>query len=68
MGGAWCSGGIARRWACSRQKLDSPPWTWQLFMLQKTKEGEAFTLLWIFCVGAYRGLYLLNWVYRYATV
>jgi hypothetical protein len=26
----------------------------QLFMLQRTKEGEAFTLLWIFCVGSYR--------------
>mmetsp|Transcript_26143 Transcript_26143/g.38409 ORF Transcript_26143/g.38409 Transcript_26143/m.38409 type:complete len:228 (-) Transcript_26143:91-774(-) len=39
----------------------------QLFMLQRTKEGEAFTLLWIFCVGSYRGLYILNWVYRFAT-
>mmetsp|Transcript_38313 Transcript_38313/g.90621 ORF Transcript_38313/g.90621 Transcript_38313/m.90621 type:complete len:228 (-) Transcript_38313:81-764(-) len=39
----------------------------QLFMLQKTKEGEAFTLLYIFCVGAYRGLYLINWIYRYFT-
>mmetsp|Transcript_32000 Transcript_32000/g.75397 ORF Transcript_32000/g.75397 Transcript_32000/m.75397 type:complete len:228 (+) Transcript_32000:199-882(+) len=39
----------------------------QLFMLQKTKEGEAFTLLYIFCVGSYRGLYLINWIYRYAT-
>jgi len=36
-------------------------------MLQRTKEGEAFTLLWIFCVGSYRGLYILNWVYRFAT-
>eukprot|EP00287_Rhodomonas_sp_CCMP768_P004596 CAMPEP_0196718058 /NCGR_PEP_ID=MMETSP1091-20130531/1347_1 /TAXON_ID=302021 /ORGANISM="Rhodomonas sp., Strain CCMP768" /LENGTH=166 /DNA_ID=CAMNT_0042058627 /DNA_START=340 /DNA_END=840 /DNA_ORIENTATION=+ len=39
----------------------------QLFMLQKTKEGEAFTLLYIFCVGAYRALYIINWVYRYST-
>jgi hypothetical protein len=29
--------------------------------------GEAFTLLYIFCVGAYRGLYLVNWIYRYFT-
>ena len=39
----------------------------QLFMLQRTKEGEAFTLLYIFCVGAYRGLYIINWIYRYIT-
>ncbi len=36
-------------------------------MLQRTKEGEAFTLLYIFCVGSYRGLYLINWIYRYLT-
>jgi hypothetical protein len=28
-----------------------PAFSSQLFMLQRTKEGEAFTLLWIFCVG-----------------
>jgi ER lumen protein retaining receptor len=39
----------------------------QLFMLQRTKEGEAFTLLYIFCVGSYRGLYIINWIYRYLT-
>lgn len=32
-----------------------------------TKSFQAFTLLYIFCVGSYRGLYIVNWIYRYFT-
>mmetsp|Transcript_8367 Transcript_8367/g.25149 ORF Transcript_8367/g.25149 Transcript_8367/m.25149 type:complete len:218 (+) Transcript_8367:297-950(+) len=39
----------------------------QLFLLQKTGEVENLTAHYIICLGAYRGLYLLNWIYRYAT-
>jgi len=39
----------------------------QLWMLQKGRNHENFTLLYIFCLGSYRGFYLLNWIYRYAT-
>ncbi|GAA5808051.1 hypothetical protein MFLAVUS_001433 [Mucor flavus] len=37
----------------------------QLFMLQRTGEAETITTHYLFALGAYRGLYLLNWVYRY---
>eukprot|EP00294_Goniomonas_avonlea_P014578 CAMPEP_0114539298 /NCGR_PEP_ID=MMETSP0114-20121206/163_1 /TAXON_ID=31324 /ORGANISM="Goniomonas sp, Strain m" /LENGTH=154 /DNA_ID=CAMNT_0001723391 /DNA_START=195 /DNA_END=659 /DNA_ORIENTATION=+ len=39
----------------------------QLWMLQRLRNAENFTLLYIFCLGAYRGFYLLNWIYRYFT-
>ncbi|KAJ8657793.1 hypothetical protein O0I10_006608 [Lichtheimia ornata] len=39
----------------------------QLFMLQRTGEAETITTHYLFALGAYRGLYLLNWVYRYIT-
>jgi ER lumen protein retaining receptor len=39
----------------------------QLFLLQKTGEVENITSHYIFCLGAYRGLYILNWIYRYFT-
>eukprot|EP00698_Gefionella_okellyi_P012133 TRINITY_DN3240_c0_g1_i2.p1 TRINITY_DN3240_c0_g1~~TRINITY_DN3240_c0_g1_i2.p1 ORF type:complete len:135 (+),score=14.25 TRINITY_DN3240_c0_g1_i2:280-684(+) len=39
----------------------------QLFMLIRTKEVELLTLNYIFCLGAYRGLYVLNWIWRYMT-
>merc|ERR1712159_319674 len=37
----------------------------QLFMLQRTGECEALNSHYIFCLGGYRALYLLNWGYRY---
>ncbi|KAF9409799.1 endoplasmic reticulum retention protein [Entomortierella beljakovae] len=39
----------------------------QLFMLTKTGEAEVITTHYLFALGAYRGLYLVNWIYRYAT-
>ncbi|OZJ02618.1 ER lumen protein-retaining receptor [Bifiguratus adelaidae] len=37
----------------------------QLFMLQRRGEAETITTHYLFALGAYRGLYLLNWIYRY---
>jgi len=37
----------------------------QLFMVQKTGEAESITSHYLFALGAYRGLYILNWIYRY---
>ncbi|XP_042897009.1 ER lumen protein-retaining receptor [Parasteatoda tepidariorum] len=37
----------------------------QLFMVSKTGEAETITSHYLFCLGSYRGLYILNWVYRY---
>lgn len=37
----------------------------QLFLVSKTGEAESITSHYLFALGAYRGLYLLNWVYRY---
>lgn len=37
----------------------------QLFMLQRTGEAETITTHYLFALGAYRALYLLNWIYRY---
>ena len=39
----------------------------QLFLLQKQGEVENLTSHYVAALGAYRGLYLLNWIYRYAT-
>eukprot|EP00045_Choanoeca_perplexa_P021760 m.7254 g.7254 ORF g.7254 m.7254 type:complete len:214 (+) comp8762_c0_seq1:67-708(+) len=39
----------------------------QLFMVTKTGEAENITSHYLFALGSYRGLYLLNWVYRYYT-
>lgn len=39
----------------------------QLFLLQKTGEVENITSHYIFCLGAYRALYICNWVFRYLT-
>ncbi|KAG1474199.1 hypothetical protein G6F56_000489 [Rhizopus delemar] len=36
----------------------------QLFMLQKTGEAETITTHYLGALGAYRGLYILNWIYR----
>jgi len=51
-------------------------WTWsiyleavailpQLFMVSKTGEAETITSHYLFALGAYRGLYIFNWIYRY---
>ncbi|KAF9302933.1 endoplasmic reticulum retention protein [Mortierella antarctica] len=37
----------------------------QLFMLTKTGEAEVITTHYLFALGAYRALYLVNWIYRY---
>ncbi|KAK3724977.1 hypothetical protein QZH41_017455 [Actinostola sp. cb2023] len=37
----------------------------QLFMISKTGEAETITSHYLFLLGLYRGLYIMNWVYRY---
>lgn len=39
----------------------------QLFLLQKQGEVENLTSHYVAALGAYRALYLLNWMYRYFT-
>lgn len=39
----------------------------QLFMISKTGEAETITSHYLFALGIYRALYILNWVYRYYT-
>jgi len=39
----------------------------QLFLLQRTGEVEMITSDYIFTLGSYRALYLINWIYRYFT-
>lgn len=39
----------------------------QLFMVSKTGEAESITSHYLFALGTYRGLYILNWIYRYYT-
>lgn len=34
----------------------------QLFLVSKTGEAESITSHYLFALGSYRGLYLLNWV------
>lgn|SRR3989338_3747027 len=36
----------------------------QLFLLSRTREADLITAEYIFCLGSYRVLYLLNWMYR----
>jgi ER lumen protein retaining receptor len=36
----------------------------QLFMITRTGEAETITTHYIFALGAYRALYLVNWVWR----
>lgn len=36
-------------------------------MVSKTGEAETITSHYLFALGSYRGLYILNWIYRYAT-
>jgi ER lumen protein retaining receptor len=37
----------------------------QLFMVQRTGEAENVTSHYLFALGAYRALYIPNWIYRY---
>jgi len=39
----------------------------QLFMVSKTGEAESITSHYLFALGSYRGLYILNWIWRYHT-
>lgn len=39
----------------------------QLFMLSRTGEAETITTHYLFALGAYRALYIPNWVYRCAA-
>merc|ERR1711998_123048 len=39
----------------------------QLFLLQRTGECEALSSHYIACLGAYRAIYILNWVWRFFT-
>jgi ER lumen protein retaining receptor len=37
----------------------------QLYMISKTGEAETITSHYLFALGLYRGLYIVNWVYRF---
>ncbi|KAI8803409.1 ER lumen protein retaining receptor [Cladochytrium replicatum] len=37
----------------------------QLFQLTRTGEAETITTHYLFALGGYRGLYIVNWIYRY---
>lgn len=39
----------------------------QLFMLQRTGEAETITTHYLAALGAYRALYIPNWIYRYLS-
>ena len=39
----------------------------QLYMISKTGEAETITSHYLFALGSYRGLYIINWGYRYYT-
>lgn len=36
----------------------------QMFLLQRMGEAESITTHYIFALGAYRAMYILNWIYR----
>ena len=40
----------------------------QLFMLQRTGEAETITTHYLAALGAYRALYIPNWIYRYVIL
>lgn len=39
----------------------------QLILLQRTQNIDNLTGNYVFLLGTYRGLYILNWIYRYMT-
>jgi ER lumen protein retaining receptor len=40
----------------------------QLFMLQRTGEADTITTHYLAALGAYRALYIPNWIYRYGFI
>jgi ER lumen protein retaining receptor len=40
----------------------------QLLQLSRTGEAETITTHYLFALGAYRGFYILNWIYKYFTM
>lgn len=39
----------------------------QMVLLQRTRNVDNLTGNYVFLLGAYRALYILNWIYRYYT-
>ncbi|VDK33241.1 unnamed protein product [Taenia asiatica] len=39
----------------------------QLYMITKTGEAETITAHYLFALGSYRALYIVNWIYRYVN-
>lgn len=39
----------------------------QLHVITKTGEAETITAHYLFALGSYRALYIINWIYRYVT-
>ena len=39
----------------------------QLYMISKTGEAETITSHYLFALGLYRALYIVNWVWRFYT-
>ncbi|KAI8916134.1 ER lumen protein retaining receptor-domain-containing protein [Gorgonomyces haynaldii] len=39
----------------------------QLFQLSRTGEAETITTHYLFALGGYRALYIVNWIYRYVA-
>ncbi|KAJ1783082.1 endoplasmic reticulum retention protein [Coemansia sp. RSA 2399] len=39
----------------------------QLFQMSRTGEADNITSHYVFALGGYRALYLINWIYRYCT-
>ncbi|EPB80846.1 ER lumen protein retaining receptor [Ancylostoma ceylanicum] len=39
----------------------------QLFMLSRTGNAETITAHYLFALGSYRALYIVNWIFRYYT-
>lgn len=37
----------------------------QLYMISKTGEAETITSHYLFALGSYRALYIINWAYRF---
>lgn len=38
-----------------------------MFQLSRTGEAETITTHYLFALGGYRALYIVNWIYRYFT-
>lgn len=39
----------------------------QIIMFQNKKQAEGITSTYMFVLGGYRALYIVNWIYRYVT-